>query len=535
MAVIHVTDATLQGQLTGSEYTGPVEQGATFTGDVIYQDAPNPPNPEPAPDDFWTAFVATTPSGEGSSFSGAGTRKIYVAAKGNDNNTGSQTSPKKTIAAGVAQLRSGKPDWLLLNKGDVWSDQQLSVTSKAGKSATEPMLIGAYGTGARPSIQFVRDEWEPVARFTSCSNVFVVGLDFYAYKRDPDNPSFKAGAIDGERSNAHGFSLEGSGSNFTLEDCMLRFYRTNLSCIGPYDTVALRRCVILDAYDWQQPSSGNTQGVFFSYSKNNILEQCILDGNGHNDQLGHTPIMLSHASYFRQPNSQGNGTTGPGTVTGCWISRNSADGGGLRRGGSFTRNLSTLHANGFDIGHNKDDAEGGAITSSADVSDNVIVRSQNVSAGRTGHGMCIISCESSGVKIHNNIVAHLHPNARHTGGGAGAIWAQPIYLEKCKGINVTDNIIYDWPTDDNRAVYDAQSGGGNAIDPNAVDMAGANTARYPDPARTLGSYYASIGGANDEVALINAVRRQSKDNWDDRLTAKAVINYIRAGFNMKPV
>src|SRR4051812_5214412 len=125
MTVINVTNATLKGQLTGKEYTGPVEEGATYTGSVIYQDAPIPadPGPDPGPDAFWTKFTETTPSGEGSAFAGAGTRKIYVAANGNDSNPGTQAKPKKTVNAGVGLLRNGKPDWLLLNKGDVWPDQ----------------------------------------------------------------------------------------------------------------------------------------------------------------------------------------------------------------------------------------------------------------------------------------------------------------------------------------------------------------------------------------------------------------------------
>ena len=99
---------------------------------------------------------------------------------------------------------------------------------------------------------------------------------------------------------------------------------------------------------------------------------------------------------------------------------------------------------------------------------------------------------------------------------------------------MTTNIVYDWPTDDNRGIYEAQ-GSGSTITPNAVDMAGSNTAKYSDPARTVGGYYASIGGSNDEIAFINAVRKQSKDSWDDKLTAKAVINYIRAGFDMAAI
>ncbi len=496
------------------------------------------PPPPPSVDAFWTVFTETPTSGEGSAFVGAGTRKIYVASAahgGSDSNPGTQASPKLTLAAGVALLRDGSPDWLLLNKGDTWTGQQLVVSGKAGQSPSAPILIGAYGTGARPVLQYVLDEFTPACQFLGdCSDVYVVGLDFYAYTRDPNNGAFIANAVAGERSRLTGVSLEGSGSTFTMEDCSIRFHRHGFDCIGVYTTVKLRRCVILDTYDWLQPGGGNVEGVFFSYCQNGYMEECILDGNGHNDQLGHTPITLSHAGYFRQPNDQGNGTTGPGTVTGCWLSRNSSDGTQLRRGGTFTKNFSTLHATGFEIGHDINDGEGSAYTTAAEVSDNVIMRSQDVGAGRTGHGIVVPSCQTSSVHIHNNIVAHIHPNAEHTGGGAGAIFAQPIYLQNCTNIVVDNNKIFDWATDDNRGVYD-DGGSGNTITPNEVDLAGANTFGYSDPNRSAASYYASIGGTSSETDLITAVRGQSKDTWDARLTAKALINYTRAGFDMSPI
>lgn len=57
----------------------------------------------------WTVFV---PSSD--------TRTIYVSSStGNDSNNGlSESTPKRTIAAGKSLLRNGYPDWLLLKCGD---------------------------------------------------------------------------------------------------------------------------------------------------------------------------------------------------------------------------------------------------------------------------------------------------------------------------------------------------------------------------------------------------------------------------------
>src|SRR6266478_762988 len=93
----------------------------------------------------WTVF---TPS--------SGTRTIYISnSSGNDSNSGlSQSTPVKTIAKGVSLLRDGYPDWLLLKKGDAWTNEVLgNPIAVSGRSAAEPMLISSYGSGARPLLK----------------------------------------------------------------------------------------------------------------------------------------------------------------------------------------------------------------------------------------------------------------------------------------------------------------------------------------------------------------------------------------------
>ena len=519
---INVTDAVLTGTISDTNYTGKVDT-AKFTGSVTYAAAPTDPppiDPPPTQESGWTTFTAS-----------ADTKKFYVSASGNDSNDGlSEAKPKKTLAAGVAALRSGYPDWLLLKRGDVWTNQQLML-GKKGRSATEPMLIDAYGTGNRPRLDFVIDEWTPAADFDNADNVCVVSIEFYAYKRDPNNSAFASGSTSGERSMATGINLRGSGSAFTMEDCKISFYRHNFDCIGAYQTVKLRRCVILDCYDWHQPSSGNTEGVFFSYCKNGIMEECIMDSNGWVGK--YTPISMAHGGYFRQPNNQANGTTGPATMTGCFMSRNGGDNISLRRGGTCTKNFFTLTGTGFIIGCNINDGEGSAYTVDGSINDNVVTRSKNVSGARSGHGIVLDSCKSP-VRAERNIVCNLHEESRHTGGGSGALWCQPVFIERCSGVNFVNNIIFDWPTDDNRGVYDM--GGGNTTTPNQIDMNGDNAEyHFSDPKRTLAKYYKSIGGTESEIDCINAVRKQAKGNWNDKLTGKAVVNYFRAGFGLAPV
>jgi hypothetical protein len=57
---------------------------------------------------------------------------------------------------------------------------------------------------------------------------------------------------------------------------------------------------------------------------------------------------------------------------------------------------------------------------------------------------------------------------------------------------------------------------------------------FPDPNRDIASYHASIGGAASLASFMTEARKQSKQNWRVEYTAKAVHNYIRAGFGLTP-
>src|SRR6185437_5573374 len=83
----------------------------------------------------------------------AGARVIYCSSStGNDTNTGlSPQSPVKTLARGESLLRNHNGDQLLLKAGDVFSGNFIFWTL-SGASAQNPMVLGSYGTGARPEI-----------------------------------------------------------------------------------------------------------------------------------------------------------------------------------------------------------------------------------------------------------------------------------------------------------------------------------------------------------------------------------------------
>src|SRR5215212_1459573 len=127
-------------------------------------------------------FTNITPSADG--------KIVYVSnTAGNDANSGSSASSAvKSIAKGALLLRNGSPDWLLLKSGDVWREA-FPGWNKSGRSADEPMVIGAYGEGDRPWIK-AGAKTAFYQGGTSVHDVAVTGLHFEANTRNPDSPDY---------------------------------------------------------------------------------------------------------------------------------------------------------------------------------------------------------------------------------------------------------------------------------------------------------------------------------------------------------
>src|SRR5262245_11898212 len=142
----------------------------------------------------WTVFI-TSPD----------TQIVFVSAAGSDASghpyvpgdpafgadpfhPASEVQAYRTLAAAKAQMRNAKPDWMLLRRGDTWHEA-LGNWSKSGKSATAPILIGAYGNGAaRPRLltgnsgafQTFNNQATPV------NYLALAGLAMEADARNPD-------------------------------------------------------------------------------------------------------------------------------------------------------------------------------------------------------------------------------------------------------------------------------------------------------------------------------------------------------------
>src|SRR5262249_43838781 len=142
------------------------------------------------------------------------TRILYVSSStGNDFNNGlSPSTPVKTIAKGLALLRNGYPDWLLLKKGDSWTEGNQLPNGASGRSAAEPTVIGSYDPASpgvvNPSTGGPRPLIKTNAALGSAffamgngfgylagNNLAFVGLELYAYDRDPANPGYNPATV----------------------------------------------------------------------------------------------------------------------------------------------------------------------------------------------------------------------------------------------------------------------------------------------------------------------------------------------------
>jgi hypothetical protein len=142
---------------------------------------------------------------------------------------------------------------------------------------------------------------------------------------------------------------------------------------------------------------------------------------------------------------------------------------------------------------------------------------------------------AAGTTVTKNILAHSLSDGSN--GMAIVLYPAGSYgfeYPATTGITVTQNVICAWPTSNKQPIFDR--GSGNTISNNIVSTGDCDGLGFSDPNRTIGGYYASIGGragATTDDFLGAAIVRWNRENWDPRYLASAVNSYIRAGFGIE--
>ena len=297
-----------------------------------------------------------------------------------------------------------------------------------------------------------------------------------------------------------------------IEDNKFSFYTNGIDFsfpAGSSTNVTVRRNVVVDSY-------GN--GIIGGVTSGFLIEENVVDHNGWNG-LAAQGNVFNHNLYL----GGDNGFPNPVTLRGNIIS-NDTSGSQIRNGGTITNNLWLLNP----YPHNLGLPTPGVVT----VVDNNVYTEAVALGTAYGWGfslMCGLYHDwnySQGTFIFsNNIITHSTTNF-----GFG------IDIDPgCGAGTLSNNIIFKWA---NLPIIDQSGGTITYTGYNVKDATGANNLGapepFPDPNRTVGTYYDSLVGSSGHTSFdfIAAARRQSKDNWDPRLMAAAVNDYIRAGFGI---
>ena len=485
-------------------------------------------------------------------------RIVYVSSsEGSDSNDGlSPATPVRTFAVGTSLLRDGYPDWLRLRRGDTWTGEKLVVNNLVGRSESERIVVSTYGTGDRPTIV------DGQLKFggTRCGNLAITGLSLVRTSEDSEFPT----GIDS-------VSTKVGIENVLIEDCSVASFGVNISLQGyngPIRNVAIRGCVLMDAYS----SVAHSQNIFVRKLDDLLIEGCVMDHGGYNDTVeGAEADDFSHNAYLQHDCS--------GVVTRNNIfSNGSAAGLQQRSGGLCEENLFLRNPVNLVFGTN-----GPFGVHSGTVRRNVILDSRDISANRPrGQGIWLANVKD--IEVEQNIVAH-----QEHGTAPRAV----LLTDDVGDVSIHDNIVYDWGSDvpaGDTAVRGFTLGGktilgpvvfrdnsvmqprgtvvrlSNAFDASVFSISGnrynsasaadswftvdggnmdlsswatvtgesqtaaAVAPSYAAPERTIATYAASLGLSQSFEAFIAEARKQSRSNWRSEFTANAVNDYIREGF-----
>lgn len=518
----------------------------------------------------WSVFTASSD-----------TRIIYVSNSGNDATaiTYTKTDPDvgsnpflpgnvkafKTIAAAKTKLRAGFPDWILIKRGETFTNQSFGVVNLYGRKSNEPMLISSYGSDTlRPKILTGVSSF---IEFTgaSASHVAIVGLMLEPHTRTGSDEPI-------------GINFVNTKCNyFLVEDCSFTKYFIHFlmqdyssASILPLRNFNARRNTLTNAYK----IGGGGHAVYMHRVDSILFEDNLIDHNGWSEVAPLAPATaFSHNTYFQ---SSCKNLIFRNNI----VSRASAVGGGFRCGGLIYNNLFLSNPRNILIGSfDQGQINWPTVGVSAKVYDNVILDARpEPSFPDFGSGISIERVRNA--EVNNNIIAHFTPSSTYN---------VAISMNKIDNINTHHNKIYNWVNNKNSglefstgilvgseviancviasnelqftktqaycaATYNTSSAVNfnsnvyhNVLADNKWFEQGTLTnwityshetnavrklIKYVAPDRNIASYLTSIGKNGGLAAFIANRMAIHKSNWSASIEANTVNNYIRDGFKI---
>ena len=524
------------------------------------------------------------------------TRIVYVSNAGNDSWNGLASSfvsgsvgPKSTILNGKTLIRDTYPDWLLLKRGDTFTESGI-LWATNGRSSTEPQLLGTYGTGDRPLIQTGSSNFLNQQYGNTCNYIAVVGLHLiphiYAISGTPLIPG---GPV--------GIEWDHDYIWFLLEDCFIEKYWQNFVSQGTTNlnehtgvycsSLIMRRNIIVDAFSTLDTEMQVNTGIYLNTINVVLLEENIFEHNGwRTDISGTLPSWFRHNGYIQ------NGVLNVTVKNNIWTGTDTVM---CRAGGTIVGNLSVNNYLGFLIGLGIDPEPGGV---SALMYDNVTISACEYGNGGPypptflAGGLAMDIGNISSMRAYNNIWMHSGSATGERGIGMREQVGAYAQYRIVHDTIISGNIFYDWggtafQISDNSAALAQQNLTLSVVDNHVFnnkdtgymvthnmgeDLSGvtasnnafsglANSASwfrvsgvdktlsqwkalltppdttsqasalsYPNPNRTIESYMASLGQTATYGNFTSKLREMRKGNWDTNYTALIINSYFRAGF-----
>lgn len=503
-------------------------------------------------------------------------RTVYVSASdGSDSNDGDTPArPLQSLRVAMRRVLDGAADRLLLKRGDAWNES-LPPLTRSGTSPAEPLVIAAFGEGPRPIVRTGQAPAVVSMKGHRIANLVVCGIEFTAHEYDGSG-----------QHRPHAINLWQSCENVLLEDLYVHNYYLSVQIRGNGDDdrtrdVAIRRCIF--ARNYVAGQHGHTQGLLAVWTDGLVIEQCTFFRNGHDPNCADSaPNHFRHAAYFQ--NGTRNITCRENIFLEAASNAIQLRGGGIVEDNLFLRNpIAILFGGGHEPSRNKDGVTGS-------VTGNVIMDGRD---GGQPAGWGIHAANIRSGRISDNIVAHCnlthgtaHPLYLHPDN-----WWQPSV--GLNDLIIEGNVVYDWRgpvhwmpfttrmtgvvlrnndfqyptrgegagrvaimamstshvenlTSANNRFFSAEPASRwFSVDGRAADLkrwrqaVGDNSSTaveviYPDPDRTVTSYLDELEkrrrGTSTYEQFVGRLLRQGRHNWNPRLTAAAINDYLREGF-----
>jgi hypothetical protein len=438
----------------------------------------------------------------------ADSKLVYVSSSsGNDKNTClTETAPCKTITAAVKKMRKGYPDHLYLKRGDIWRGEQL-LNLASGRSPSEPAVITYYGkSGSRPKLEGTANLL--FIHKGTTKYVSIIGLEFYAYKLDPNHPEFNG--ID----HANVVML-GGNENILYEDNKFNYVELVVQhqVSGDPANITLRRNIWTGIY-YNKSSYNQTSRPSNLYAErvNGLtIEENVFDYGGWNPKVaGAGGNMFNHNLYI-QNNTVGNKLVIRNNI----ITRASSHGVHGRPGGLFENNFFARNAVALQMGYKGSPLAAGT---KAQAINNVITEGHSMVKGPDSCSNIQICTQAFwGLIVHepgkgefllrNNIVHSASPVDTQWKTKYQKLSKTSISSFSGSQFKYENNIAWKWVSDTE-----------------------GTDKKYPAAGRTLADYNNYLTGRKDFDAFMNTVKSRQVGTWDTRYTAAAINNYIRAGF-----